>query len=70
MTRFAKIIDHENLIRDMSTQAILNTDHSIVRKHEKRMLDLQKEQARENEINTIRGDLAEIKKLLSSLVHK
>lgn len=68
--KFAKIIDHDYLIRDMSTQAILNTDLSIVRKHEKRILELQKEKAREAEINNIKGDLAEIKDLLSKLLTK
>lgn len=68
--KFARIIDHDHLVRDMSNQAILNTDLSVVRKHEKRILELQKEKAREDEINTIKGDLAEIKNLLSKLLTK
>jgi hypothetical protein len=70
MQPFAKIVDHEHLIRDMSTQAVLNTDTSIVRKHEKRIIELQKEQAREVEINNIKSDLEEIKNLLFTLLKK
>lgn len=68
MNQFAKIVDHKHLVRDLSTKAILNTDLSIVKKHEKHIHDLQKEEARETEINTIKSELSEIKQLLGALL--
>jgi hypothetical protein len=64
---FAKIVDHPNLVRDLRTQAVLNTDSVAVRRHEKRIADLQKEQARDQEISCLRQELCEIKSLLSQL---
>lgn len=66
---FAKIIDHPNLVRDMGNQAILNTDLSVVRKHQKRVQDLAKEQARVDEINSLKNELAELRKMLRALVN-
>ncbi len=63
----AKVIDHPNLIRDLETNAILNTDMLSVRKHEKRILDLQKEKEREADINNMKNELSEIKMLLRQL---
>lgn len=66
MGRFAKIADHSNLIRDLYSKAVLNTDNSVIKKHEKRIKDLQKEEARVKEINNIKADIAEIKNLLKT----
>jgi hypothetical protein len=66
--RYIKVVDHPNLVRDTYSKAILNTDSSVVRKHEQRMKDLQKEQARDIEINNIKNDIVEIKSMLKSLL--
>lgn len=63
----AKIIDHPNLIRDMNTQAILSTDQLAVRRHEKRVSDLQKQSAREDDIFQMKNDISEIKAILRQL---
>ena len=70
MSQYAKIVDNQNLIRDMYSKAVLTTDLSLVRQHEKRMMDLQKEEARAAEINMLKNDIAEIKELLKSLLNK
>ena len=67
MNKFAKILDHYGLIRDLDTQAVLNTDVSVVRQHEKRIADLMKESVRETEIQNMKTELNEIKVLLKSL---
>lgn len=64
----AKIVDHPALYRDMDTQHIINTDLSVVRKHEARVLNMNKETAQAQEIASLRSDLEEIKSLLKSLV--
>lgn len=71
MTRqYAKIMDHNHLIRDMGTQAVLNTDLTVVRKHEKRMQDIAKEEARVSEINSLKNELAELRDMLKALTGK
>jgi len=65
--RTAKITDYPHLVRDLSTQAILTTDRVLVRKHEKRVADLQKEEVRELDIAQMKDDISEIKLLLRQL---
>lgn len=65
--RTAKIIDNPTLVRDMSTNAILNTDQLSVRRHEKRVSDLQKQSAREDDIDQMKSDISEIKAILRAL---
>lgn len=68
MRPYVKIKDHNNLIRDTRSQAILQTDPTVVRKHEKRILELQEQAARDQEINNIKTELSEIKNLLHQLL--
>lgn len=68
--QFAKIMDHNNLVRDMGTQAVLNTDLTVVRKHEKRMQDIAKEEARTSEIKNLKNELAELRDMLKALTGK
>jgi hypothetical protein len=65
--QFAKIVDHPTLYRDMNSQAILQTDPLVLRKHEQRMKVLEKEQARDAELNFLRTQLLEIKALVLQL---
>ncbi len=64
---YAKIRNNEGLVRDMETQAILNRDLSVVRKHEARVLDLMKEENRTQEIASLKTEMAEIKEMLKGL---
>jgi hypothetical protein len=67
---YVKVKDHEYLVKDTKTGAILNTDLNIVRQHEMRMKQIEKEKARDEEINKIKSDVSEIKQLLQALVNK
>ena len=74
---YLKVKGHDNLVKDVRTGAILNTDLSVVRQHEERMKQVEKEKAREQEINNIKSDInelkssiGEIKELLVSLSRK
>jgi len=69
MDRFAHIVDHPELIRDMNTQAVLTTDRVAIRRHEKRMQELQREEARQAELNNLRRDMDEIKAMLRNISH-
>jgi hypothetical protein len=70
MKSIAKVKGHDNLIMDMKTGAILNTDRSAIFKHEKRMIEIEKDQRRDAEINNIKSELSEIKQLLQLLIKK
>lgn len=67
---FIKIRDRNHLVRDTKTQAILNTDLSVVRKHEKRSIDLAKQLQMEQSINMLTAEMGEIKLLLKELLNK
>lgn len=55
------------MVRDTSNFAILNTDAESIAAHKRKMQQLQKEKAHEEEINRMKQDLAEIKDLLLKL---
>ena len=69
-SNYVKIKDYEHLVKDTKTGAILNTDLNVVRQHEYRMKQLEKEKARDEEINNIKSDLSDIKQLLQTLIKK
>ena len=65
-----KIENKENLVRDMNTGAILNTDIASFNLHKREKES--KEQTKHNtkEINKINGDLSEIKDMLKELLER
>ena len=68
MRDFSKIHGHENLIRDMRTGAVLNTDKNVLLKEQAKQRAAAKEVARDHKINSIEQELAEIKDLLKKLI--
>jgi hypothetical protein len=65
--KLARVKD-STFVRDVNNNAVLQTDMTIVRRHEVRMKELQKEQIREQELNTLKQDVQEIKNLLKQLL--
>lgn len=62
-----KIKDHENLVRDEASNAVLNTDLSSLQAYrERRAKSLQMVQDVEN----LKSDVSEIKSLLLQLIEK
>lgn len=68
--RYIKVKDEKNLVRDRTTQAILNTDISAVNRHELRVKQQMREKAQTDEINSLKSDIAEIRSLLQQLISK
>lgn len=71
--KYLKVEGHNNLARDTETRAILNLDIDGYQNYIK-MKDIKKREERrvsnlENEIDTLKGDLNEIKNLLRELVN-
>ena len=63
---------HKNLVRDLETGAILNTNHEVGLgiKHSKLVRQKAKEQLETNtsDINSIKSELTEIKTMLRTLI--
>jgi tetrahydromethanopterin S-methyltransferase subunit B len=68
MRTYIKIKDHENLVKDPQTGAILNTDNNALVRHEMRMREIEKEKRKEEEINNLKSELSDIKALLQKLI--
>ena len=69
---FAKVKDHENLVRDMNSKAILNTDRLALQEYYQKR-DLAKKELSEKveskqRLDKIENDMAEIKELLRSMI--
>lgn len=65
---FAKVKDHENLVRDMNSKAILNTDRLALQEYYQKREQAKKEVSEKTEtrqrLDKIENDMAEIKDLL------
>jgi transposase len=70
---YAKVRDHDNLVRDMGSKAVLNTDKEGLQEY-LRKRDLAKKQQEEqfetkNRLEKIEQDMSDIKILLKELVN-
>lgn len=65
---YVKVKGSPGLVRDPHTNAILNTDPSILMRRKQKTIAQQKEKALEDKINSLEKDLSEIKDLLKKLV--
>lgn len=62
-----KIQDNEDLIRDVSTRAILNSDMSSLEKYRARR---NKEREMNDDVQNLKQDVNEIKSMLKQLLEK
>ena len=71
---FAKVKDHENLVRDMNSKAILNTDRLALQEYyQKRELakkELSEKTESKQRLDKIENEMSEIKDLLRELIGK
>lgn len=63
-----RVKEDKRLVRDSTNLAILNTDTEVLSFHERKMRQLRKEKAHEDEINNLKRDISEIKELLAKLL--
>ena len=72
--KFAKVENHNNLLRDMETNAIINTDNKSYNEYlNRKTLAKQKEADQINdrkEIENMKNDIAEIKQMLLDALTK
>jgi hypothetical protein len=71
--KFSKVEGHTNLVRDQTTNAIINTDMNEYRNYKSLQQikedEKQKIESLENDISIMKDDLSEIKNLLRSLAN-
>ena len=71
---FAKVKDHENLVRDMNSKAILNTDKLALQEYYQKRELVKKELSEKTEskqrLDKIENEMSEIKDLLRELIGK
>ena len=69
---FAKVKDHDNLVRDMNSKAILNTDRLALQEcYQKRELakkELSEKTESKQRLDKIENEMSEIKDLLRELI--
>jgi len=74
MKNYAKVEGHQNLVRDLNTNAIINTDknysNSYTLAKKKRGEELQRIDNLENELSDIKLSINEIKNLLWNLCNE
>lgn len=63
----AKVKEHKEFIRDLDTNAILNVDTTSVERHKKIMADIGREKRVQEQINSLRDDISDIKQMLREL---
>ena len=63
-----KVKDHNNLVKDVRTKAILNTDINSYREAKKRRMESITLQSLTNDVNIIKNEFEEIKTLLKQIV--
>jgi len=72
MSEIVKVKDNPNLIRDLNTNAILNTDNNALKQYKKsRKYVLQQKceyDKMKEEVDCLRNEIIEMKQLLVSLV--
>lgn len=69
---FAKVKDHDNLVRDMNSKAILNTDRLALQDYYQKRDLAKRELSEKNEskqrLDKIENDMADIKNMLAQLI--
>jgi ribosome-interacting GTPase 1 len=64
----ARIKENMHYVKDMNNFAILNTNKAAIKEHEKKMAELQRIKSTENDINTLKSEVSEIKSMLSQIL--
>tara|TARA_A200000159_G_scaffold148064_1_gene155559 strand:- start:194 stop:397 length:204 start_codon:yes stop_codon:yes gene_type:complete len=67
MPRTKKIKDNPDLIKDTTTQAVINTNRTAI---QARRAQIAQNKQKEEELQTMKDDIAEIKSLLKKLGSK
>lgn len=68
MREQAKVKDNLNFVKDMENFALLNTNKSAVAKHQQKMAELRRAKMVEDEINSLKSEVSDIKNMLNQIL--
>lgn len=68
MSEKARVKDNLNYVKDMNNFAILNTNKSAVAKHQQKMAELKRAKLVEEEINSLKSEVSDIKGMLNQIL--
>lgn len=68
MSNRARVNDDLNYVKDMNNFSILNTNKSAVAKHEQKMAEIRRHKQVQEEINTLKSDVSDIKQMLGQIL--
>ncbi len=66
--KFVKVLGADNLYRDMSTGAIINTDQTGIKSYQKKKESVRRQHELEDRVNHIESQIDDIKSMLSILI--
>ena len=66
--KFVKVLCADNLYRDMSTGAIINTDQTGIKSYQKKKESVRRQHELEDRVNHIESQIDDIKDMLSILI--
>ena len=61
--KLAKVKDHPQLVKDMESKAVLNTNYAA-------LVEYRRKKQMEEEFNSLKTDVEDIKKMLQALLNK
>ena len=61
--KLAKVKDHPHLVKDMESKAVLNTNYAA-------LVEYRRKKQMEEEFNSLKSDVEDIKKMLQALLNK
>ena len=64
----ARVKDNLNYVKDLDNFAILNTNKAAVAKHEQKMAELRRQKQVEEEINSLKSEVSDIKDMLGQIL--
>ena len=72
MEQYLKVTDNENLVRDMSSGAILVANNDEYEKHKKKLYNAmetkRKIDSQDQEIQDLKSEISELKQLIASII--
>lgn len=64
----ARVSDNMDFVKDMNNFALLNTNKSVVAKHQQKMSEIRRQKLVESEINTLKSEVSDIKNMLGQIL--
>lgn len=68
--KYLKVKDETHLVKDVYSKAVLNTDKDILKKHEMKMRQVEKDKSQQAEINSLKEEISELRKLIENMLKR